>query len=234
MDEDVSIRVRIPVYKVARTRIKRRVATIWAGAKVTWADLEYLKRVGDLDEHCPSVFTDADGRFALAGIPSQKSYLVIDHADWPTHIEGPIGMDVAEVEKQMLIYLDPGVSLSGEVFGSDSRALQGVRITANPQRVDVHLRTKFTANTGSDGRFKMDGLPVGEYMIRAEGKEGAVWWTLYEVVNKQVGPEGLDLAIRQDSDCLILGTVNSVDVLPKVFSVVAQRLNENRSRSGVS
>jgi RNA polymerase sigma factor (sigma-70 family) len=195
-----------------------------AGARLTWVNPEHVRTHGTLDEQSPSAFTDDQGRFSMAGIPSQDASLAVVHPDWTSHLEGPISIGANQSEKEVTIYLDAGVTLSGRILGFNGNPLENVQIMAAPNGLAV-LRIQPKTMTDANGRFAFDGLPIGKYWIRAQVANGSTWWTLYEVSGKQLGPEGLDFDIRLDGASCITGRLKSTGELPAVIPVLAQQVS---------
>jgi hypothetical protein len=71
------------------------------------------------------------------------------------------------------VVLSPASSLAGRVTDIDGAPLAGVEVTAveYPDGLDGEAVDAGTAVTGSDGRFSVDDLPVGDYAVEAAGDQ---------------------------------------------------------------
>jgi protocatechuate 3,4-dioxygenase beta subunit len=130
------------------------------------------------------VKSDARGRFWFGDLAAGRYQLVARVPGRPE--SAPLELEVVTGERKegVRLRLDSGGTVRGEVVGEDGAPLAGVYVSAQGERLrdpsarpagHVHVKT------GPDGAFVLEGLPAGEYTLRAYPLEtppaarGAPW-----------------------------------------------------------
>lgn len=155
--------------------------------------------------------TDEDGTFDARGVQPGETTLVA-HA--PGCVDGELGLGAlvdGEVRVGLLLVVDPGLAVAGEVHGPDGAPVDGAR-------VELRLRRGLGRHFGeadANGRFRIQGLEPATYLARASGRptleglereggeRGPRRWT--EVIEVSPPTEGLVLTLSPGT--AVAGTV---------------------------
>lgn len=122
--------------------------------------------------HVRRVATDAAGQFSMGGLPRTAMYAIAasDGASSKIAMIDLTGREPAPIE----LALDHGAALAGIVVTRsgvpvpDARLLaERVPSSSEHHRVEDRLRGSASAIAGTDGRFRISGLPAGTYSVRA-------------------------------------------------------------------
>jgi protocatechuate 3,4-dioxygenase beta subunit len=132
---------------------KGRVETV-AGAAASGAHLRVAR-----GSYLRWARTDAEGRFAVRGLPAGPARVTVQHAKEAAAVE----FDVPEAEPadELIVRLAPGATLSGVIVTQDGAPVPGASI----MMTTAGLSTGVTADV--QGRFWIDGLPPGRLSLRA-------------------------------------------------------------------
>ncbi len=96
--------------------------------------------------------SDAEGRFALEGLPPRQVYLLAEKAPFLVYREYHEASD-----QPVVIELDPGLTLAGRVFDATGKPAAGARVRFGPYYGNLHLVPQvYTCDT--EGRFSITGL----------------------------------------------------------------------------
>ena len=120
-----------------------------------------------------SATTDDDGRFALTGIAAGRYVLEAKKAAWVTGRYGaarpgrpgiPLVVNDGATVQGLKVAMSRGAAISGIVLSRSGEPMPGVMVTATGAR----LRDSGTdVTTDDEGRFRLFGLPAGEYQVLA-------------------------------------------------------------------
>lgn len=119
-----------------------------------------------------SVITDASGRFLVSGLPRSPVTFQAFHPDHPAG--GETGCDLgAGAPPDLQIVVSRGGSVAGELLLPDNLPAAGYRLAFEPKDGKVverksfwALRGRLEAETDGDGRFRLDGLPLGRGLLK--------------------------------------------------------------------
>ena len=121
-----------------------------------------------------SVKSDAEGRFIFNALHDPVVSLVAKKSGW-----GPGRANRVEWgSDDVVITMRPGVTIAGKVTDAEGRGVPGANVVADPRRVNEilheegYLQEPGTADTGSDGSYRIVDLEPGEYIIRVDTEEG--------------------------------------------------------------
>jgi protocatechuate 3,4-dioxygenase beta subunit len=144
-----------------------------AGAPVANANVRFNSD-GDIEARCS---TDAAGAFVCASLQGGKSYTAsvfptnnaaraFSFVSTPASI--PVGSD-ATVEGVVLAIDSKTLAITGTVVDETGSPVVDARVlaTGNAQEFDAWVNPPM-AMTDSEGRFRIDKLPPGDYEVRAE------------------------------------------------------------------
>ena len=118
------------------------------------------------------VATDAGGAFELAGLPRRLIYAIAASDGAASKLTS---IDLAgPAPAPIVLTLEHAAALAGVVVTSAGTPVPEARVHAEASRsesdlrgVEDRLRGAATAITGTDGRFRIAGLPPGAYLVRA-------------------------------------------------------------------
>ncbi len=125
-----------------------------------------------------SATTDDDGRFVLTGVAAGRYLLEAQKAAWVTGRYGaarpgrpgiPVVVDDGATVQGLRIAMSRGAVISGIVLSRSGDPIPGVSVSA----VGVRGRNPATeVTTDDEGRFRIFGLPPGEYAVLATLRSG--------------------------------------------------------------
>jgi hypothetical protein len=95
--------------------------------------------------------------------------------------EGEPAQDVDELEANVVVF-DPSTfgSISGQVTANDSGdPLEGLRVIAGNRE----LRIRRTARADAEGKYTLEGLPAGDYIVGVQAKGTAYLGEVYDNVH---------------------------------------------------
>lgn len=111
-------------------------------------------------------FTAEDGTFVFEGLPEGCLLLIVSKESYATDIvqtRAAVG-DRPELE----ISLFPGGTIAGKVTHSDGTVASGARVDAYSTSVQI------TAYCDENGRYSLNGVPLGPGPVRVEASHGAL------------------------------------------------------------
>lgn len=114
--------------------------------------------------------TDAEGRFWFGDLAAGRYQLVLRVPGRPESTPLEVEVVTGERREDLVLRLDAGGTLRGQVLGDRGQPLAGVYVAAQGERLsDPAARPASLAHvrTASDGAFVIAGLPEGEYTLRA-------------------------------------------------------------------
>lgn len=117
-----------------------------------------------------SVHSDARGRFWFGDLSAGRYQVVTHVAGRPESAPLELELVTGERREDVVLRLDAGGTIRGQVLDERGNALAGVYVSAQSERLaDPGARPAghVQVRTPADGRFELGGLPAGEYTIRA-------------------------------------------------------------------
>jgi len=133
------------------------------------------------NQHLPPGETDAEGIFTFANVPAGTDYvLIVDHAPYRRVVLKTLTVNADRTTDVGRIVLGAPTTLSGEVVDAKGRVVAGAKVqvlrdTSRPESFDIR-RALFElqmsgaavaqAAVDADGRFLLEDLPPGRYVLR--------------------------------------------------------------------
>ncbi len=132
-------------------------------------------------QHLPEVESGEDGVFALTDVPAGAGYvLILDQSPYRRIVLRGITVGADRTTDVGNLVLGAPTSLSGEVVDAKGRSIPGARVqvlrdTSRQQSFDLRralfeLQSTVTAlaeaGVGPDGRFLLENLPPGRFVLR--------------------------------------------------------------------
>lgn len=149
-----------------------------SGRPLAGAELTAVPRAGNLElpGRLARATSAADGSFTLPGLASEEHRILVQARGLPEQEFGPWIPD-AQVHP---LRLDPGLRLTGQVFGPFGQPLAGATVELASEERDGSEFAAFldrlrgspaTGATGADGRFEIRGAPARPWriVVRAAG-----------------------------------------------------------------
>ena len=128
----------------------------------------FIFPVGEEMNAAYSAESGADGSFTIAGLPVGGTFTFSATAPGYAFSRG---QDVMAEQKTRIV-MKPGALLSGQLLGLDSKPMAGMRVFAsNADRFAG--RFGGNAQTDAEGKFTIDGLPAGTYIVSASEPDDA-------------------------------------------------------------
>lgn len=157
-----------------------------------------VRVVGSSPEHGGATLTDANGHYTIrltAGsytVSAEFGGFVTNgyRATRPGRAGMSLRLAANEVRSDIDIALPPAGAISGAVTTPSGRPLSGVTVAAAQSRfvrgIKSLVRVGGEATTDGDGRFRLYGLPAGEYVVAASAvPRGAATTTLRSMSDEE-------------------------------------------------
>jgi protocatechuate 3,4-dioxygenase beta subunit len=118
--------------------------------------------------NAPTTSTDEEGRFDLENLESGSVRLLVEASEFLPRVE-PMTLEPGKGKEDLLIQIEPGLHLEGQVLDPDRTPISGASVTALG-RMELS-RNQPGTSTDRDGRFRIGGLGPGsvEILVSAEG-----------------------------------------------------------------
>ncbi|HEX6884029.1 MAG TPA: sigma-70 family RNA polymerase sigma factor [Planctomycetota bacterium] len=126
----------------------------------------YLSR-GGLGTGAIQAPTDADGRFAFAGLPAGRWTLTAEPKGYLTSAQVELDVTPGERRAGVELALDTGLSITGFVTDEEGRPLPGLVVDIYPEGSDERLVYDLARE---DGSFACRGLEPGRYRVSSDGR----------------------------------------------------------------
>lgn len=162
--------------------------------------------------------TDEDGRFRVAGLPGDAEIDVSVQA--PPKYAQVKPFKAKPGDKEVVVRLNLGISISGRVVGPDGKPVSNGGINAT-WTTPSGGNGQTWANTGEGGAFRVEGLvedAVATLDVNVWSPDGITHLRPVKVTGVRAGTS--DLVIRMESGVSIEGRVVTPDGAPATFSYV--------------
>jgi hypothetical protein len=142
--------------------------TVWGpgGARVAGAVVRAEPDTPAWRASLPPVVSDAQGHYQIDGLDAGNYRLVARHKDFAPGLVVAVAIERGG-DAQADIALDKGSRLAGRLVAGPQQAVAG-RVTIQEidgQPAPQALRDVLRAETGADGRFRMEMLPAGGHVL---------------------------------------------------------------------
>ncbi len=107
---------------------------------------------------------DADGRFLLDELDAGPQRIVASKADFADNAPVPFELHPGDDVRDVMLVLQRGGRLVGEVLDPEGRPLAGLGVTASCR--ELHVQRAVEAD--DQGKFAFDALPAGKYRVVAK------------------------------------------------------------------
>ena len=173
--------------------------------------------------------TDSTGRFILHDLQAGHPFnlLIYKHGFVPKKLEAL----QAPNERPSIITLESGARLSGRVYASDGRVLEGAAVELLPTDASSRRRHRalyvWDSETATDdeGRFQLGGLLPGRFNLRARDADHQPW--IQEV--QLVEGDTTEVVITLESGALVQGIVETNRGAPVAGATVSSGGSQTRS-----
>jgi hypothetical protein len=110
--------------------------------------------------------TDAEGKYSITGIAPGSYRCIAAHVGFLRDYRGAFVIDAKAGGNTVDLELAPTASISGRVLDADRDPVQLAQVTA------VGAADDYSATTDNTGRYRIGGLPAGEYRVLAHPAAG--------------------------------------------------------------
>jgi hypothetical protein len=155
-----------------------------------------LQRLNATTEEPPvtRVFQTADGTFAWRDAPVGNWYVTVTAPDYQRFVMEDLSIAPSREMAELILPLLRGYKVTGRVFDENSGAgVADAAVVYDESAADVGVARSGFAQTGKDGSFAFDGVPLGRIRLTARSAEYAER-ALEIVVSKQTPPVQIGLA----------------------------------------
>lgn len=177
------------------------------------------------------ITTDERGVFRAERLAPGVYEVVVVAPKYEAAITSNIDVSAPRSEKRVDVVLHPGHSIAGRVLDPSGTAVEGARVQA--VQVTKEGRRFGSTLTRADGRFRIDGLGVGEYRVSVD-KAGYT-----SALRNRVAADSLAVQFRLAQNAGITGFVRGSDGTTPVpaFGMMLHELGKgdypNRVRGGM-
>ncbi len=156
------------------------------GAKLTLIDMWPMISNAPLPPPLASVAADAEGKFLFERVPPGTYLLSADcpgYARSPYHPDGPrargipFGLEAGQRLDSLTLRMNPNASVSGRIRSPEGQALADVFVSLVQYTTTASgkwLTSKAFSSTDSEGRFAMNNVSPGEYLLHVQPEPIAV------------------------------------------------------------
>ncbi|HVS10772.1 MAG TPA: carboxypeptidase-like regulatory domain-containing protein, partial [Planctomycetota bacterium] len=109
--------------------------------------------------------TDEGGWFHMEGLPSEPSFLLVEHPGWMTELDGPFDVPPGGGGPARWIELRAGAAISGRLLDAEGRPLAGEKVELVPIEPSSFASGSRQSGTDAEGRFRFEHLPAGLYLL---------------------------------------------------------------------
>jgi RNA polymerase sigma factor (sigma-70 family) len=200
----------------------RGLVTDSTGKPVAAADVSVVSRGFVVWRPRRQSFTDADGRFAITGLPRRAVELVAWHPSGSSSIAQADLTATREID--LKIVLDVTGAITGTVVDPKGEPVDNAQVVAEPVSTggknDIAVWTvrgdqEVVSDAG--GGFRFSGLPAGSYRVRAARMDSTTGWAPGGVV---ASPGDAPLRIVVPDDGAVTGKVELPDGKPPALFTV--------------
>ncbi len=145
-----------------------------------------------------SVKTDAEGHFAVGGIPAEQRYSIMAMADGYGQMQTDLSEDQvtsSRVDTGSFTLPLANQSVTGVVVDSEGKPVSGARVNCYGGNQDSQPNRDVQA--GADGRFTLDGVCAGSIRIQANARIDGVY--NYGSIQTEGGARDIRITIAQRS-----------------------------------
>jgi hypothetical protein len=109
--------------------------------------------------------TNAEGKFAIAGIPAGNYQVAMDRVGYVAPVEvtrNQVGLHAGEKKDNYKLKLIPVGAITGRVLDADGAPMEGLTVEA-----ELGGRVERSATTDDRGQYRIGGLRPGRYRVKA-------------------------------------------------------------------
>ena len=125
-------------------------------------------------------YTDRSGRFAFENVADEDFYVI---ASGGKHGQSRIEVAAALLEQAVVIQMNEGKSITGQILDPDGKPVQGAWVNINKGRSHLELpspsinMTSFCVLSDKDGRFRFQGLPTSaSWSLSSKYLRHGIYW----------------------------------------------------------
>jgi len=177
------------------------------------------------DPRLDAVVSDAKGRWQLGGLPQMTLRFRAVHPEFAPAVSEPISLVDGGGRDDLLIRLELGGSIAGQVVDQRGAPVPGARVQGTGD--DARGGQLRRAHCDADGRFRMGGLPRTRVHMVADGDTATSTVTTVDLKQQ---PNRRDVVLRLELAGVIAGRVvtSSGEEVPEARVVAAPVPSEER------
>jgi protocatechuate 3,4-dioxygenase beta subunit len=185
-----------------------------AGALVKARSLNVSGLAVYLDSAGVSVRTDENGLATFSMLQEGSYMLAVTLEGYPTSFEQDCHAEGDNLSEPYVVTLEPPASIAGIVLAPDERAVPEARVACYPCDIwDItDERPAATTTCDSEGRFQLDGLRGGSYMLVASAAGYSNGYSSCVSIASGETETGCTVTLNQDAE--IAGRVIDLDKNP--------------------
>ncbi len=210
------------------------------GSPIAGAEVQALGRefFGNPTDDLRKTASDAEGRFALAGLTPGKMWLHLEHDDYQEQLSTPFELRDGEQREQGDMVLNEGLAVAGRVVFPDGAPATGTRVTVQPDLAEnlagspmdprAYIGARNQAEADATGAFRIKGLGTGPWIVAAQleltDEHGARAPGRWNASVGLVRPPALETLLTLEPPVTVSGTVQDSQKHPiAAFSLHAER-----------